>query len=122
VLDQSQQAQAEEELPLVDARIMHEWCADLAEADVRDLLARVPAECQNCLTGIRSAIAAADLPAAKRMAHRLKGMAGNLGAVRLAKIARSIELGCADLADAAARTAALEKTVTATLEAIKPGS
>jgi HPt (histidine-containing phosphotransfer) domain-containing protein len=100
---------------------MDDWRADLDDADVRDLLARVPAECQSCLNGINAAIAAADLPAAKRMAHRLKGMAGNLGAVRLARMARSIELGCTDLADAAARTAALEATIVATLEAIKVG-
>jgi histidine phosphotransfer protein HptB len=36
--------------------------------------------------------AAGDLDAARKVAHRLKGMASNFGAARLAAIARRIEL------------------------------
>ena len=107
------------ELPLIDSRVMDDWCADLAKDDVADLLARVPGECHKCLGGIKDAIAKSDLAAAKRMAHRLKGMASNLGAARLARMARSIELASNDIVDASERTIALEATLAATLEALR---
>jgi hypothetical protein len=45
-------------------------------------------------------------------------MASNLGAARLAALARSIEIASVDIADVAARLAGLETTLAATLEAI----
>ena len=122
VFDQPQALVAVEELPLIDQRVVADWCGDLCEADVLDLLARVPGECEKCLSGIRQAIAKGDMLGIKRSAHRLKGMASNLGAVRLARMARGIELGSADIADATARTDELEKTMIATLKAIEPRS
>ena len=119
VFDRPQPTGAVEDLPLIDERAMADWCGELDRADVMDLLGRVPGECAKCLTGIREASTKGDLPGVKRMAHRLKGMASNLGATRLAHMARGIELASADLADAAVRTAALEQTVAATLEAIR---
>lgn len=118
VFEQPDQALAVEELPLIDSRVMNDWCGDLSKDDVADLLARVPGECHKCLSGIKEAIAKADLAAAKRMAHRLKGMASNLGAARLARMARSIELASSDIADVSARAIALEATLGATLEAL----
>lgn len=120
VFDQPLTTEAVEELPLIDQRVMADWCGDLDQADVLDLLGRVPGECDKCLTGIRDGIAKSDLAAVKRSAHRLKGMASNLGAVRLARMARGIELAGTDIADVMVRTAELEKTMTATLEAIQP--
>ena len=123
VFHQPDQALAVEELPLIDSRVMSDWCSDLAKDDVADLLARVPGECHKCLGGIKEAIGKGDLAAAKRMAHRLKGMASNLGAARLARMARSIELASSDIADVSVRTVALEATLGATLEALlQPGS
>jgi HPt (histidine-containing phosphotransfer) domain-containing protein len=119
VFDQPQSAQADEELPLIDYRVMNDWCADLGKADVAELLARVPGESHKCLSGIKEAVGRGDLAAAKRMAHRLKGMASNLGAARLARMARSIELVSNDIADASARSVALEATLIATLEALQ---
>jgi len=122
VLDQPQQVQAEDELPLIDYRVMNDWSGDLSRADVLDLLSRVPGESHKCLTGIKEAVGRGDLAAAKRTAHRLKGMASNLGAVRLARIARSIELASVDIADVSTRSVQLEETLNATLEALQPRS
>lgn len=120
VLDQSPQLDAEAQLPLIDDCVMQDWCADLDPADVRDLLARVPGEGHKCLAGIKEAVGSGDLAAARRAAHRLKGMASNLGAARLAAIARSVELASVDIADVSARSVELEATLAATLEAILP--
>ena len=122
MLDQPQQVQAEDELPLIDYRVMNDWSGDLSRADVLDLLSRVPGESHKCLTGIKEAVSRGDLASAKRTAHRLKGMASNLGAVRLAGIARSIELASVDIADVSTRSVQLEETLNATLEALQPRS
>jgi HPt (histidine-containing phosphotransfer) domain-containing protein len=122
VFDQPDHALAVEELPLIDCRVMNDWCEDLSKDDVAELLARVPGESHKCLSGIKEAVGKRDLAAAKRMAHRLKGMASNLGAARLARVARSIELASNDIAEVSARTVTLEATLIATLEALRPSS
>ena len=58
----------------------------------RNLLDAVPSEAGLCLNDLKAAIADGDLARAKRAAHRLKGMAGNLGAARLAGAARGLEI------------------------------
>jgi HPt (histidine-containing phosphotransfer) domain-containing protein len=120
VFDQPQATVAVEQLPLIDQRAMADWRGELDQADVMDLLARVPGECDKCLTGIKEATAKGDIAGVKRMAHRLKGMASNLGAARLAGMARGIEIASTDLADVTVRTVALEETMVATLDAILP--
>jgi signal transduction histidine kinase/CheY-like chemotaxis protein/HPt (histidine-containing phosphotransfer) domain-containing protein len=57
---------------------------------------------------LRKALAANDLPAARRAAHTLKGTAGNLAAVQLAEIAKGAEQAAA-AGDAAASQAALPR-------------
>ena len=113
------EAAAEGELPLIDRRVMSDWCDDMDKADVLAVLARVPHESGKCLADIRKAIAGRDLDAARRTAHRLKGMASNLGAVRLARMARAIELTSQCIEDVSSRMPALEKTLGETLEAIR---
>jgi HPt (histidine-containing phosphotransfer) domain-containing protein len=110
---------AEQELPLIDERAMSDWCDDLDKADVLALLARVPGEARACLAGLDKAVAEGDLASARRAAHRLKGMASNLGAARLAHISRGIELRSQTIADVSSSLAALERTVNETLEAIR---
>ena len=105
-------------LPLVDDRAMRDWCSDLEQEDVLAILAGVPDECRRNITEIENAIAAGSLPASRRAAHRLKGMAGNLGAVRLAQNARDIELNAESIDDVASRMASLQETLTRTLEAL----
>jgi HPt (histidine-containing phosphotransfer) domain-containing protein len=112
-------ATAEAELPLIDAGAMRDWCGDMDKADVLDVLARVPHESARCLADMRKAIVESDLASARRTAHRLKGMASNLGAARLARVARTIELASGSIEDVSSRMASLEQTSAETLEAIR---
>jgi HPt (histidine-containing phosphotransfer) domain-containing protein len=109
----------EGEAPLIDHRVMSDWCDDLDKADVCGLLARVPDETRKCIADVRLALQGGNLAMAKRAAHRLKGMASNLGAARLASVARSVELGCPTIAEADRQVAVLEATMTETLEALE---
>jgi HPt (histidine-containing phosphotransfer) domain-containing protein len=115
----SAEAIAEAGLPLIDQRVMSDWCNDMDKEDVIAVLARVPDEGTRSLADFAKAIAARDLALARRTAHRLKGMANNLGAVRLARMARTIELGCQSIDDVSRRMPPLEQTLGETLEALR---
>jgi HPt (histidine-containing phosphotransfer) domain-containing protein len=100
----------EDALPVLDRRSLLERVGDdreligiLTEALREDGLARI--------ADLRDALAANDLPTAKRAAHTLKGTAGNLAVMQLADVARQAEHAAAS-GDAAASLAAV-----ATLEA-----
>lgn len=108
----------EEQLPLIDARIMSDWSEDLEPDDVRAVLAQVPEEAGKCITELRQAIAGNDLRAAKRTAHRLKGMAGNLGAARLAQAARRVEVGSTSIEEVSAQMPVLQATLNETIQAM----
>ena len=112
-------ATIEAEVPLIDQRIMGDWCDDMDKEDVLSILARVPDEGARSLADLEKAIAGGDLAAARRTAHRLKGMANNLGAVRLARMARAIELNCQSIDEVSSRMATLEQTLGETLEALR---
>lgn len=105
-------------LPLLDDGAMSDWCSDIDRDDVLAILARVPGECRRNIAEIERALAEGNLEASKRAAHRLKGMAGNLGAVRLAQAARDIELKSASLDDVAGQMAGLQETLIGTLAAL----
>ena len=109
---------SEEVLPTLDARVFADWSGDMDAEDVAAILARVPEECARALTELRKSIAARDPAAARRTAHRLKGMASNLGARKLAQLARTIELGSQNVDDVAARLGDLETALAETLEAV----
>jgi HPt (histidine-containing phosphotransfer) domain-containing protein len=113
------EGQTRELLPLIDLRVMNDWCADLASDDVLAILARVPDECRKCVGEIEKAMVEGSLTAVKRAAHRLKGMAGNLGAARLAQIARCIELGGDTIEDIAKEVGKLQETLAETLAALR---
>jgi HPt (histidine-containing phosphotransfer) domain-containing protein len=98
---------------------MQDWCADLDSTDVAALFARIPGEAQACVGALKAAIAAGDLAATRRSAHRLKGMAANLGAPRLAQAARGIECDSTTIEEAGGRMAALDETLRGTLAAIR---
>ena len=112
-------ASPEAELALIDQRVMSDWCNDMDREDVLAILARVPAECDRSIADFQQAIAAGDLASSRRTAHRLKGMANNLGAIRLARMARTIELGCEDIDDVCSRMPGLELTLAETLAALR---
>ena len=112
------EASTQDLLPLLDERAMSDWCSDIDKDDVLAILASVPDECRRNIAEIEQAIAEGSLAASKRAAHRLKGMAGNLGAARLAQTARDIELKSDSIDDVAGRMASLQETLTGTLAAL----
>lgn len=103
---------------MLDHRAVSDWCEDLEREDVLAVLARVPEEGRKCIDEIRRAVEGGDFAGAKRVAHRLKGMAGNLGAARLAQIARRMEIASQSLDDISSQLALLEATLAETLQAI----
>jgi len=111
-------ASTQDLVPLLDERAMSDWCTDIDKDDVLAILASVPDECRRNIAEIERAIAEGSLAASKRAAHRLKGMAGNLGAARLAQSARDIELKSESIDDVAGRMASLQETLTGTLAAL----
>jgi HPt (histidine-containing phosphotransfer) domain-containing protein len=104
-------------LPLIDVLAMEQWCNDLDMSDVRDILGKVPAEAEQCMALLSDALTQRDLSMARRAAHRLKGMAANLGAARLAYLAKDIEVTAKEAADASLRLPALKVTLDETLAA-----
>jgi HPt (histidine-containing phosphotransfer) domain-containing protein len=113
------EATAEAALPLIDQRAMSDWCDDMEKEDVLAILALVPDETAKCIADLKKAIAAKDVASARRTAHRLKGMAGNLGATRLSRMARAMELSSQSIEDVSGRMPTLEKTLTETLEVLR---
>lgn len=108
----------QEVLPLLDERAMDDWCSDIDKDDVLAILASVPDECRRNIAEIERAISIGNLAASKKAAHRLKGMAGNLGAFRLAKMARDIELKSESIEDVAGQMPGLQETLFVTLAAL----
>lgn len=106
-------------LPLIDGAAMANWCEDLDREDIEAILSQVPGQCDICLSEIEAAVAANDLAKTKRVAHRLKGMAANLGAARLARFARSIEIEVQELKEVEGQLPALNATVAETLSALQ---
>lgn len=83
----------------------------LSEDKLRHILGRVPPEAGAQLNAIKTAIAGGDLDTARRAAHKLKGMAGNIGARRLADAARRVELEFRDADTMSVHLAPLEKAL-----------
>ncbi len=79
------------DLDVLDDSVVSMLRNTLDEADFRPILDSLPEESGKCLAAIQAAIGLGDLEEARRVAHGLKGMAGNLGAKRLAKLAQTIE-------------------------------
>ncbi len=83
---------AQEPLPLFDDGRLAELSECFATTELRALLEGITDEGGECLSTIHAALAANDLTTAQRAAHKLKGMASNLGAARLADAARGTEI------------------------------
>jgi chemotaxis protein histidine kinase CheA len=77
--------------PCFDEERFSELLECFSGDELRSLLENIPGEGGHCLRAIQDAIAANDLETAKRAAHKLKGMASNLGAARIAEAARRVE-------------------------------
>jgi HPt (histidine-containing phosphotransfer) domain-containing protein len=116
--DMSYVAGIDASLPLIDDKAMADWCADLDKEDIEAILSQVPEQCALCLREIEGAVAAGDLHKSKRIAHRMKGMAANLGATRLSRLARCIEIDAQAVDDVAQQLPGLHATVEETLAAL----
>jgi signal transduction histidine kinase/CheY-like chemotaxis protein len=90
--DTSPERHAMEGVAVFNPATLAELRKGFDERELCAILAKIPGEGAKCLNQIKAAVAAGDLDAARRAAHRLQGMASTLGAARLAGIARRIEL------------------------------
>jgi HPt (histidine-containing phosphotransfer) domain-containing protein len=103
---------------LLDYRNIQQWGEDLSEQQIKSILDQVPDDSRANVARILTAVALEDRVAIKSQAHRLKGMAANIGAVRLAELSRVLEYGAIGDADVADACAALPMVLLDTLAAI----
>ncbi|NPV23753.1 Hpt domain-containing protein [Bradyrhizobium aeschynomenes] len=80
------------DVPLIDHDQLELLQAALDPGELRAMLVQLPSAAHQALSAINAALAAGDLPQARKAAHVLKGSASSLGAARLAEVARTIEL------------------------------
>lgn len=111
-------SEADLSIPLIDPVAMAQWTTDLDPEDVEAILAQVPGQCEACVSELTAAAGAQELVKAKRVAHKLKGMAANLGAARLARLARSIELESEDVAEVVQCLPLVSAMVAETIDAL----
>jgi CheY-like chemotaxis protein len=105
-------------VPIFDEERLAELRACFAQGELRTLLNSVPDEGGICLHAIKDALAANDLDAARRAAHRLKGMASNFGAMRITALARRIELEAPSIGDVRQSILQLQNALDETQEKI----
>lgn len=104
-------------LPVFDRNRVEEGFGVLPPKRVAGMLAMLPAEVRQRLEEYREALRREDLPAARRAAHTLKGLAANFGAARLESVSRAAESACASLAAARAAVPPMEDAVGRTADA-----
>ncbi|MGY3454444.1 Hpt domain-containing protein [Bradyrhizobium sp. USDA 4353] len=105
-------------VPLIDQDQLELLQAALDPAELRAMLAALPAAADEGLAAIEAALAARDLPDVRKAAHVLKGSSSSLGAARLAELARMIELDLATAEEIAAYLPLLGETIGATTDAL----
>jgi HPt (histidine-containing phosphotransfer) domain-containing protein len=91
-------------------------CLDLE--DLTDMFGLFPSQARLQADEFDAAIASADPVAVKRAAHGMKGANANLGAQRIAAIAREIELNAADFDQAARLVTLVRAQIEPTHEAL----
>ncbi|HEX4894001.1 MAG TPA: Hpt domain-containing protein, partial [Hyphomicrobiaceae bacterium] len=106
-------------VPVLDRETMRSWSAGLPKEDIDALLADLAQESGRSLNAIKSALAEGDLNRVQALAHLLKGMAGNVGAARLAGTAAAIEAAAPRIEGVAARMGELETVVAETRSAVQ---
>jgi signal transduction histidine kinase/CheY-like chemotaxis protein/HPt (histidine-containing phosphotransfer) domain-containing protein len=77
--------------PVIDRDVIKSWSEGLAPAVIDGMLGQLEVESGRCLNEIKAALVAGEMARVQAIAHRLKGMAGNFGAARLAHVAASLE-------------------------------
>ena len=101
--------------PLFESDQLELLRAALGEADLSAMLLQLPQAAADSLRAIQAALDAGNLDETRKAAHVLKGFSSSLGAVRLASIAREIELDLDTLASIADHMPLLWATVEATI-------
>ena len=86
--------------------------------DLMDMFGLFPGQARLQADEIDAAIASADPVAVKRAAHGMKGANANLGAQRIAAIAREIELNAANFEQAAHLVTLVRAQIDPTSEAL----
>ena len=104
---------------LLDLGNLQQWSEDLSGEQIRGILGQVPGDSRINVACILTAVAEGDRVAIKRQAHRLKGMAANIGALRLAELARTLEYGVFETGDLVSAAAALPAVLEDTLLVIE---
>jgi HPt (histidine-containing phosphotransfer) domain-containing protein len=110
----------DEESPIINtSELMHRVGGDLQLIEI--LTDAYREDAPQHVSAFRSAVEAGDLSAAKRVAHTIKGSAGNLAGVRLSTLAEELEQAAAvgQLEVAQAGTARLEQEVNALLDELE---
>jgi HPt (histidine-containing phosphotransfer) domain-containing protein len=104
--------------PLLDQGMLDQLHDCLDQEDLTDMFALFPGQARLQADEIDAAIANADPAAVKRAAHGMKGANANLGAQRIAAIAREIEVSAGDFEQAARLVALVRAQIAPTHEAL----
>jgi len=110
------------EIPVLDGRTHAQLQQVMSTEQLRSTMAEFSNEGARLLREIGAGIANGDLDAARRSAHALRGMASNLGALRLAAIARELELRAPSLEAVSARVGELSEALRMTEDQLSRAS
>jgi len=99
-------------LPLLDRSLIEELLASLGKETLLDVLTPTLDNLKGYITRMKQLVAAGEREQARRLAHQIKGAASQVGAQRLAGLARLIEHESG--ADAAELTVWMDRTLTET--------
>lgn len=104
--------------PLLDAAMLATLRDCLGEADLRVLMTIFPDQVAKSIDDLKRAAAANDLTCIREAAHTLAGMSINLGATRLADIARYLSNDAVDILQVSGPLRALDTALDDTREMI----
>ncbi len=83
--------QASDGTPIIDDAKLARLRSAIGGDELRALLDALPDEAARCLGALRETVARDDLDATRRIAHTMKGLAGNFGLARLEQAAAKLE-------------------------------
>lgn len=109
----------EYQMPVFDPDRIASLREAVGDETFQAMIERIPIESANLLREIQDALAVGDLEIAQRAAHSLKGLASNLGAERLAVVARCVELEADSVEAASKEVERLESAVCETRDWIE---
>lgn len=105
-------------LPLLDEAQIEALRDALGADELRGMYGDLPASARASRDQIEKAVCEQDMDAARKAAHVLKGVASSFGAMRLAEVARVIELDLPTPTDAGSFLGVLTGTVDDTISAL----